>query len=517
MNFLSLLASESFSVLNQGFTVNETWFTWLTDLIRILIEGVGMIGVGIILFTLILKAVVLPFDVYQRYTQRKQTMIMRNMKPELDKLQKQYANDKQTYSLKINQLYKKNGYSMFSACLPMIISFVVLIIAFQAFNEFSQQANLALYERMSTAYNGAVTEYCLTPEEYAENPALANVSTRTVGEGEAQIVYTVVEGKDAKDFLYFEVDENATNKVYQYYVDTVKMQEWFAADEQLVNGQNVFENYYQSEYDKKSTEQEKEGYTKDYACAEYLAREIGAVAAAEAYHDNPPSFLWIQNIWFPDVAWSHPIQNYSGFTGSITSQIKLPDGGVDENGNPTYQEKRITTKELFTEAEYNNLTYKLSAEKSACNGYFVLVVLSIGLMFLSQLIMTKSTKETNQYQSVDGKGNMAQKMTLILMPLMYAIFAFINSSAFSIYMVMSSAITIVTTLLINVILNVVFRRKEVKKIKAQYGRELPWQKDGAKRKEVKVVKEHKQDKKEKSAQEMLSEKGNTLQNKNKKK
>jgi hypothetical protein len=45
---------------------------WIGELIRLLIIGVGSVGVGVILFSVILKVIVLPFDVYQRITMRKQ-------------------------------------------------------------------------------------------------------------------------------------------------------------------------------------------------------------------------------------------------------------------------------------------------------------------------------------------------------------------------------------------------------------------------------------------------------------
>ena len=89
---------------------------FLGEFARAIIEGVGILGLGIIVFTLVLKGITLPFDIYQRYKMRKQTLIMKNMKEDLDKLQKQYANDKTTYNMKMQELYKKNGYSMLGAC-----------------------------------------------------------------------------------------------------------------------------------------------------------------------------------------------------------------------------------------------------------------------------------------------------------------------------------------------------------------------------------------------------------------
>ena len=116
-----------FSLLEQGYKIG---LDWLGQFARVIIEGVGIIGLGIIVFTIFLKAITLPFDIYQRVKMRKQTLIMREMQPELEKLQKQYANDKTTYNQKMMELYKKSGYSMFGACLPMIISLVILIVAF---------------------------------------------------------------------------------------------------------------------------------------------------------------------------------------------------------------------------------------------------------------------------------------------------------------------------------------------------------------------------------------------------
>ena len=133
---LSLL-SVPVSLLEEGFYID---LNWLGKIVRAIIEGVGAVGLGVIVFTLILKLITTPFDVYQRVKMRKQSLIMRDMKDDLDKLQKQYANDKQTYSIKMMELQKKNGYSMFGACLPMIISFVILIVAISAFQSFSQRS-----------------------------------------------------------------------------------------------------------------------------------------------------------------------------------------------------------------------------------------------------------------------------------------------------------------------------------------------------------------------------------------
>ena len=143
MNFLTLLASDPvIPFLGRTYDIS---LNWLGQLIRILIEGIGIVGVGIIVFSIILRMIVLPFDIYQRVTMRKQNIKMKENKEKMEKLQKQYANDKAMYNQKLMEMYKENGISMFSSCLPAILSLVVFFVAISAFNSFSQYANIQNY------------------------------------------------------------------------------------------------------------------------------------------------------------------------------------------------------------------------------------------------------------------------------------------------------------------------------------------------------------------------------------
>ena len=61
---------ELFNLLEMGIPVFGTTYdvslNWIGNLIRLLCGAVGVVGVGIILFSLILKLITLPFDIYQR-------------------------------------------------------------------------------------------------------------------------------------------------------------------------------------------------------------------------------------------------------------------------------------------------------------------------------------------------------------------------------------------------------------------------------------------------------------------
>ena len=464
------MSSISFPLLEQGFYIN---LNWLGQLVRIIIDGVGIVGVGVIVFALILKAITTPFDIYQRVKMRKQNLIMEQMKPELEKLQKQYANDKQTYSMKMLELQKKNGYSMLGACLPMIISFVILIIAITAFQSYAQYANLSMYERMAEGYNAAVLEYAVDGKDYhflkegeEENELVITMDkfTETDAEGrpsftEDGIVYSLIEGTDGIRRMQVESTDKDVYLSYRYSLSTSDTGRSYS-----LNKDKLKQN---AEIWAKVQEKVEAGATEDTACLEYF-REIGSAASANVFrNDHNPGFLWVKNVWYPDVSYNHPIQEYSAFTKTFNSGIRS-EGREDER----------SIGQVISEADYNILTADLSEEKEQPNGYFVMIIISIGLMLLSQFIMMKSSKATNQYQTVDGQGARTQKIMMVMMPIMFAVFGFLWSAAFTIYNVISSFISIIVTLITNLIIGKIFNKKEEEALKERYTRTAPWKKDG---------------------------------------
>ena len=65
-----------------------------------------------------------------------------------------------------------------------------------------------------------------------------------------------------------------------------------------------------------------------------------------------------------------------------------------------------------------------------------------------------------ELQTVDGQGAQQQKIMMWMMPIMMAVFSFMYTAAFSIYIVLSSFLSILTTLGINFIVDKSFKRKE---------------------------------------------------------
>ena len=162
-------------------------------------------------------------------------------------------------------------------------------------------------------------------------------------------------------------------------------------------------------------------------------------AVKEAYEGGKikvSSFLWVKNVWLPDVSYEHPINpDVEKFKTSISSAA-------------TQSCTCNNTIEVVIE-NYDIVTAGLSDQKKSANGYFIMVVLSILTMLLSQFISQKMQKSQLELQSVDGQAAMTQKMMLWMMPIMFGMFAFSYSTAFSIYMTVSSIVSTASSALIN--------------------------------------------------------------------
>lgn len=152
MAISNLLAGVQVSLIGSLGSVSYK-YAWLLGVIESFIGIVADVGLGIILFTLVLKLITLPLDIFSRASMKKNALKMEMMRDDLEKLQKQYANNKQLYQQKMMALYKKNGYSALMPCLPTIISLIFFIIVIGAFSSYSKKADFEVFKKMATAYD----------------------------------------------------------------------------------------------------------------------------------------------------------------------------------------------------------------------------------------------------------------------------------------------------------------------------------------------------------------------------
>ena len=157
-------------------------------------------------------------------------------------------------------------------------------------------------------------------------------------------------------------------------------------------------------------------------------KQVALDAVANYYQNHHESWLWLQNIWQPDT-WAPIMPTYEEFTAKVT----LDNFG--SNGRNTYNAIRETV-----------LSTSTRSQNGSWNGLMILPLLSVGLSFLSMFISQKLENKKRQGDTSNTQQQTQNKMMLVTMPLMMAVFGFMYTGAFAIYMVANYAISILSTL-----------------------------------------------------------------------
>ncbi len=96
-------------------------------IMKLIYDLVTNYGLAIIIFTIIVKLILMPLTVRSQKAMRKTQKIQ----PILMELQQKYANDKEKLQQETMKLYRENNVSMTGGCLPMLIQFPILIGLYQ--------------------------------------------------------------------------------------------------------------------------------------------------------------------------------------------------------------------------------------------------------------------------------------------------------------------------------------------------------------------------------------------------
>ena len=89
-------------------------FAWFLNLLQGLIRNYG---VTIIIFSIVIKVLLHPFT----HKQMDASLKMQRIQPQVSAIQTQYKNDPKLMQSELSKLYKENGASPFSGCLPLLI------------------------------------------------------------------------------------------------------------------------------------------------------------------------------------------------------------------------------------------------------------------------------------------------------------------------------------------------------------------------------------------------------------
>ena len=104
----------------------------MNEFLRSILNGINMVinnyGWSVVVFTVLIRLVLTPLDVKSRVSMRRMT----KLQPQVAVLQKKYAKDQQKMNMKIQELYKKEKVNPLSSCLPLLLSWPILIAMFTA-------------------------------------------------------------------------------------------------------------------------------------------------------------------------------------------------------------------------------------------------------------------------------------------------------------------------------------------------------------------------------------------------
>lgn len=115
-------------LLRQGLS---QFFEFVHNLIKFVVADNPNVsyGLAIILFTIIIRVILLPLNIKQTRSQVK----MQEIQPEIQKLQTKYKNDPQKAQQEMSKIYKENGVSPLSGCLPLLIQMPILFALYYVF------------------------------------------------------------------------------------------------------------------------------------------------------------------------------------------------------------------------------------------------------------------------------------------------------------------------------------------------------------------------------------------------
>ncbi|HEY8424350.1 MAG TPA: membrane protein insertase YidC [Clostridia bacterium] len=289
-------------------------------------------GLRVILLTVALKIITFPLDFFSRKKTLDNAKIMEKMRPELERLNKQYANNPAELQKRTSALYKKYGYGAFSTCLSTLLTFFIFITLIYGYTGTAQVINEQRYEKLYEVYT-----------TYVESPDTQEKVDEANANNNEWIDFQIALLSDS-------VKKDKTEE------EILKIIETKLGYSGIERGDNVFtlENIQSADLKLRQYEE----------VVKYVAQKL-VYEEYEAHSKD--SFLWIKNIWRPDT-WVNPIPSQKEFYSSTK---------INEDAKADYN------------AIMGVIQYKY---KGQWNGYLILVFLSVGLNILNTFLSLRQQK-----------------------------------------------------------------------------------------------------------------------------
>lgn len=441
------------NVFNWGFLANYGW--------RVLV------------FTLCLKLLLSPIDIYQRVSMRKTQKVTEKLSYSLDKLEKQYANDEKLKAQKKQELLQKNGAGMnpLKTCLPMLVTLIVFITLFSGLRVIGAYKNADQYAQYYNEYKNVYQ--CVVNNNEVTLAKDGNPSSDRVASYQQSYIDGM--GNYVKYLSSLKDPVEPTDPAKPAGCDDIITAYESATNPTFVDLQNFafFTGF-------SSLTAEEQAYH-----VNNLASYVGSSAVHKIYNDVVEDFLWIKNIWAVDAPWESSVSNYQNFDkntryaegfmgcGSCMSQPSYLAVGKmkvnDELGITTTEQKSSLLEDMKKQETYNMVMRDLLSDptKNTANGYLVLPILSVILAFLTTFMSQGQQKKSGQ--AMEGQNGMSMKLMTWMMPLLIGFFSFQYTASFALYLVVSYLVS----LLVNLVMMIIYRvmdKKENDVDVIKYGR-----------------------------------------------
>lgn len=399
---MAYLASKLLGAVSQP---NGVW----EKIIMAFHNGIHNYAWAIIVFTIVLKIILLPLDFLNKYVTAKNAKVQKAIQPELEKIQKQYGNNKQIINQKTMELYKKNNYSVTGSCVVMLINMALTLTIFITL--FSGLNSMAAY-KVQYQYNEIQKSY-YSVEDYS--------------------------------------NDNLAERYKHYFIE-------YASDTANLNDEGKIKD-----------ETAAKTYAMDKVKAEIATynNETNNANALQRYGEVKESWLWIDNIWKSDTPWTNSVATFKEYSNSARATFK----DVEIKNTADEQIGMLTAGDLksLAEAEYNQIMDPIRKSAGRANGYLIVVILAAGLNLISLLasqgkLKFKRKKKTTLEEEPKQKQPGGWLM-LVLLPAIMIYITLIYNAVFGLYIFVSSLVTTAATPLINWLINVIDKKKQAKKDK----------------------------------------------------
>lgn len=171
-------------------------------------------------------------------------------------------------------------------------------------------------------------------------------------------------------------------------------------------------------------------------------------AVKEKWTEIKDDWLWISNIWVVDGNTS-PMPTYENL------QKTANDSGIQEYKDYVGSINKTT---------YSRIQQITDSAENKWNGYYILAVLGAAITFLSQYVSELGNKLKNKKANLIAENaNQNKSMGLImkiLLPVMMAIFVLTSSASFGIYILASSVISTLLSVVISLIVDKLTAKKQ---------------------------------------------------------